>query len=149
MARYHCGVAQPRTPALCIAFIVRVARKNKLMGTGRYTWSGGSSYEGGVVEGLRNGHGTFTSADGTLVSQSVNSGRQDWRFCCSVFVVLHEGISNESIQIFQEQSWNQLSRPVEGQHLLPLANTLGFPPFLPVRRFFPHAFKNACKLHRR
>lgn len=41
--------------------------KNELVGTGRYTWSNGSTYEGGVYGGLRDGEGTFTSADGTLV----------------------------------------------------------------------------------
>lgn len=45
-------------------------RKNELVGAGRYNWSDGSSYEGGVMGGLRHGHGTFTSADGTLVRQS-------------------------------------------------------------------------------
>lgn len=37
------------------------------MGTGRYTWSDGSSYDGGVSQGLRSGRGTFTNSDGTLV----------------------------------------------------------------------------------
>ena len=37
------------------------------MGLGRFTWRDGSSYEGSVIGGLRNGHGTFVSADGTLV----------------------------------------------------------------------------------
>lgn len=44
-----------------------ITRNNKLMGTGRYKWGDGSSYEGGIGEGLRNGYGTFASADGTLV----------------------------------------------------------------------------------
>lgn len=43
--------------------------KNEPVGEGRYTWSDGSSYVGGVIGGLRNGHGIFTSADGTLVRE--------------------------------------------------------------------------------
>lgn len=46
------------------------ASKNEIVGKGRYNWSDGSSYDGGVVGGLRSGHGTFTSADGTLVNKT-------------------------------------------------------------------------------
>lgn len=46
-------------------------RNNELVGSGRYTWSNGSSYEGGIFKGLRDGQGTFTCADGTLVGGTI------------------------------------------------------------------------------
>ncbi|CAN0532413.1 unnamed protein product, partial [Ectocarpus sp. 8 AP-2014] len=48
-------------------------------------WSDGSAYEGGVALGLRDGHGVFTSADGTLVyegswQKSKRHGRGEQRY---------------------------------------------------------------------
>lgn len=56
-----------RPDAFCWWISFSNASKNEIVGNGRYNWSDGSSYDGGVIGGLRSGHGTFTSADGTLV----------------------------------------------------------------------------------
>jgi hypothetical protein len=39
---------------------------NEIQGNGKYHWSDGSTYDGHVSKGLRNGEGTFTSPDGEV-----------------------------------------------------------------------------------
>lgn len=68
---------------------------------GRYTWSNGSTYEGGVAHGLRDGQGVFTSADGTLVRQEDAS--QSLVFCWIMAMMLRGGWGGSTQAVWQSR----------------------------------------------
>lgn len=97
-------------------------RKNQLTGTGCYTWSDGSSYEGGVVCGLRNGYGKFKSADGKLVRTQLHacesvmpSGIINNIFFSGTFLLQRHGNNGDrvgAVRVMQRP--NRISTPVIG-----------------------------------